>query len=316
MKALSIRDGITIVHIEHQMAGKVGFFAGVFEVFKKQGISVDLVSTSKNSVTITLDPESLVLGAVEAARSDLHGNCTVTVIENCATVSLIGAQIRSTLAGLSAALVVLREYKVYMMTANHLNFTFVVDEKHAETILIELHSQYKLATSLVSPAEFGETWTALSKVPLEQCGSPVPAPTRGPPSPLVHLREQGQRSAHALAGSATSLQLRPSSSKSLVGFVGWRGMVGSVLMQRMIEERNFDGSFQPIFFSTSQVGQLGPAVEGSDPSPLADANDIELLRSMAVIVTCQGGDYTNEVHPKLRKAGWTGFWIDAASALR
>jgi aspartate-semialdehyde dehydrogenase len=99
-----------------------------------------------------------------------------------------------------------------------------------------------------------------------------------------------------------------------VGFVGWRGMVGSVLMDRMQAENDFQG-FEPFFFSTSQVGQPGPAL-GLDAPPVMDANDLAALRPLDVIVTCQGGDYTKAVHPKLRSAGWTGYWIDAASALR
>jgi aspartate-semialdehyde dehydrogenase len=96
-----------------------------------------------------------------------------------------------------------------------------------------------------------------------------------------------------------------------VGFIGWRGMVGSVLMGRMAEERDFDGSFQPHFFSTSQIGGAGPA-----DGPLGDAHDLEALAAMDLIVTCQGGDYTSRVHPQLRGAGWSGLWLDAASTLR
>jgi len=99
-----------------------------------------------------------------------------------------------------------------------------------------------------------------------------------------------------------------------VGLVGWRGMVGSVLMQRMQEQRDFD-LIDPVFFSTSQVGGKGPAV-GRDVPPLKDAKNVDELRKMEIIVTCQGGDYTNEIYPKLRAAGWNGYWIDAASALR
>jgi len=98
------------------------------------------------------------------------------------------------------------------------------------------------------------------------------------------------------------------------GIVGWRGMVGSVLMQRMAAERDFD-HVEPAFFSTSQAGGAAPDV-GRGPSPLRDANDLAALASCDVVVTCQGGDYTNAVHPKLRAAGWKGYWIDAASALR
>jgi len=99
-----------------------------------------------------------------------------------------------------------------------------------------------------------------------------------------------------------------------VGFVGWRGMVGSVLMQRMREERDFD-DIDPAFFTTSNVGGQGPDI-GRATGALGDARSIEALKALDVVVTCQGGDYTNEVYPKLRAAGWTGYWIDAASALR
>jgi aspartate-semialdehyde dehydrogenase len=99
-----------------------------------------------------------------------------------------------------------------------------------------------------------------------------------------------------------------------VGFVGWRGMVGSVLMQRMTEERDFDG-IRPVFFSTSQSGGEAPSF-GGHRSTLQDAFDIDALRSLDIIISCQGGDYTNDVYPKLRQSGWDGYWIDAASALR
>ena len=99
-----------------------------------------------------------------------------------------------------------------------------------------------------------------------------------------------------------------------VGFVGWRGMVGSVLMQRMLEERDFD-HVEPVFFSTSQVGGSGPEI-GRDVPPLKDARNIDELKAVDVVVSCQGGDYTTDIFPRLRSAGWQGHWIDAASALR
>jgi aspartate-semialdehyde dehydrogenase len=99
-----------------------------------------------------------------------------------------------------------------------------------------------------------------------------------------------------------------------VGFVGWRGMVGSVLMQRMHAERDF-ALVEPVFFSTSQVGAIGPFI-GKETAPLKDARSVAELAAMDIVVSCQGGDYTNEIHPKLRAAGWKGHWIDAASALR
>jgi len=99
-----------------------------------------------------------------------------------------------------------------------------------------------------------------------------------------------------------------------VGLVGWRGMVGSVLMQRMREERDFD-HVDPVFFTTSQPGAKGPDI-GRNVPPLKHAADLKELKSMQVIVSCQGGEYTNDMYPKLRADGWNGFWIDAASALR
>ena len=99
-----------------------------------------------------------------------------------------------------------------------------------------------------------------------------------------------------------------------VGFVGWRGMVGSVLLQRMQEERDFD-LIEAEFFTTSQVGARGPAISGQGQA-LRDARSIDELARMDTIISCQGGDYTNDMHPQLRAAGWKGYWIDAASALR
>ncbi|MES2355640.1 MAG: aspartate-semialdehyde dehydrogenase [Pseudomonadota bacterium] len=99
-----------------------------------------------------------------------------------------------------------------------------------------------------------------------------------------------------------------------VGLVGWRGMVGSVLMQRMQEENDF-ALVDSVFFSTSQVGGAGPKI-GKDTPPLKDARNIAALKEMDVIISCQGGDYTSEIFPKLRGEGWKGYWIDAASTLR
>ncbi|MEI6227313.1 MAG: aspartate-semialdehyde dehydrogenase [Methylophilaceae bacterium] len=99
-----------------------------------------------------------------------------------------------------------------------------------------------------------------------------------------------------------------------VGFIGWRGMVGSVLMQRMMEENDF-ALIEPQFFTTSQIGERAPNV-GKDSAPLKNAKSISELKVMDVIVSCQGGDYTSEIFPALRADGWTGHWIDAASTLR
>jgi aspartate-semialdehyde dehydrogenase len=99
-----------------------------------------------------------------------------------------------------------------------------------------------------------------------------------------------------------------------VAFIGWRGMVGSVLIDRMIAEDDFHG-FEPVFFTTSQVGQKSPKV-GIPVPPLRDAYDIKELQRTDIIVTCQGSDHTREVYPKIRSAGWKGYWIDASSLLR
>ncbi|WP_025647075.1 MULTISPECIES: aspartate-semialdehyde dehydrogenase [unclassified Psychrobacter] len=104
-------------------------------------------------------------------------------------------------------------------------------------------------------------------------------------------------------------------SNLTVGLVGWRGMVGSVLIERMREEKDFTG-ITPVFFSTSNSGGDAPSFDGISPSKLKDAHDIKSLADCDVIITCQGGDYTQKVHQPLRDSGWEGYWIDAASTLR
>src|SRR5580698_83120 len=99
-----------------------------------------------------------------------------------------------------------------------------------------------------------------------------------------------------------------------VGLVGWRGMVGSVLMQRMQQEGDFD-LIEPVFFSTSNAGGNAPLFAKNE-TKLKDASSIDDLKKCDAIISCQGGDYTNDVFPKLRAAGWNGYWIDAASTLR
>src|SRR5450432_1090422 len=99
-----------------------------------------------------------------------------------------------------------------------------------------------------------------------------------------------------------------------VGIIGWRGMVGSVLLERMREERDFE-VVSPTFFSTSQAGAAGPRI-GAMSAQVHDANDIAALAKFPMLISAQGGDYTQAIHPRLRAAGWKGYWIDAASALR
>lgn len=121
---------------------------------------------------------------------------------------------------------------------------------------------------------------------------------------------------HAICGTRGRLEIMNFNPGDSVGFVGWRGMVGSVLMKRMLEENDFK-DISPVFFTTSNVGGEAPTFDGTlEPSTLKDAYDLNELRQHKIIVTAQGGDYTKEVHPKLREYGWEGLWIDAASALR
>lgn len=121
---------------------------------------------------------------------------------------------------------------------------------------------------------------------------------------------------HAICGTRGRLEIMNFNPGDSVGFVGWRGMVGSVLMKRMLEENDFN-DISPVFFTTSNVGGEAPTFDGTlEPSTLKDAYDLNELRQHKIIVTAQGGDYTKEVHPKLRESGWEGLCIDAASALR
>jgi aspartate-semialdehyde dehydrogenase len=99
-----------------------------------------------------------------------------------------------------------------------------------------------------------------------------------------------------------------------VGLIGWRGMVGSVLVERMREERDFD-LIDPVFFSTSQAGTAGPEI-GKPAPAVKNAKQLDALMAMDVLISCQGSDYTSEIYPKLRQAGWNGYWIDAANVLR
>ena len=100
-----------------------------------------------------------------------------------------------------------------------------------------------------------------------------------------------------------------------VGFVGWRGMVGSVLMQRMLEEKDFD-LIEPVFFSTSSAGGKGPAIGKAPVAALRDAGNVKAFAGLDAIVTCQGGEWTKPMYPALRASGWSGYFIDAASTLR
>src|SRR5882672_2466419 len=109
-------------------------------------------------------------------------------------------------------------------------------------------------------------------------------------------------------------EIDPGGLMKKVGIIGWRGMVGSVLVERMRAERDFD-LIEPVFFSTTQAGGAGPQI-GKATAPVGDARDVRALAAMDVLISCQGSDYTAEIYPKLRAAGWNGYWIDAAKTLR
>ena len=125
----------------------------------------------------------------------------------------------------------------------------------------------------------------------------------------------GKRPDAAEAAARGQAQRRHGGAKMTVGMVGWRGMVGSVLIQRMNEENDF-AEIEPVFFSTSNAGGEGPAVNGRPTGKLRDATSISELKKLDVILTCQGGEWTKAIYPQLRAAGWSGYWIDAASTLR
>ncbi|MDO5634508.1 MAG: aspartate-semialdehyde dehydrogenase [Micrococcus sp.] len=120
-----------------------------------------------------------------------------------------------------------------------------------------------------------------------------------------------------MTADASASLITDATAVPTVGLIGWRGMVGSVLMERMAAEGDF-ARIHPVFFSTSNAGGAAPAFPGmsGEPEPLGDAYDLEALARLPFILTCQGGDYTSEVYPRLRAAGWGGVWIDAASTLR
>eukprot|EP01041_Mallomonas_annulata_P014385 gene14385-30624_t len=125
----------------------------------------------------------------------------------------------------------------------------------------------------------------------------------------------GSSCAHPARRAGQTVHKQPCVDMSkLVGLVGWRGMVGSVLMDRMAQEKDFD-LIEPLFFSTSNSGGKAPAWAKNETT-LQDAFNIDALKRCDIIITAQGGDYTTEVFPKLRAAGWNGHWIDAASTLR
>jgi len=132
-------------------------------------------------------------------------------------------------------------------------------------------------------------------------------------SRLLKRVSEGFPSKRCFSGSLSPRRCFSSGSLPLLGIVGYRGMVGSILMDRMVEENDLS-HFQPVLFSTSQAGSPGPDLCGG--RAIENANSIDSLKSMDYIISCQGGDYTKEVHPKLRAEGWNGYWIDAASNLR
>jgi diaminopimelate decarboxylase/aspartate kinase len=164
VKAIAIRKGITLVSMESPgMWHQVGFLADAFQVFKQHGMSVDLVSTSETNVTVSLDPtaNSLDSAALERLSSALSELCKVQVLGPCASLSLLGQNIRGILHELGSAFELFQDQKIYLVTqaANDLNFTFVIDESQGDRLVQQLHE--RLIQSIGSDRVLGPTWEQL-----------------------------------------------------------------------------------------------------------------------------------------------------------
>ena len=179
LKAISQRSGLTLISMESmEMWHQVGFLADVFQIFRSHGFSVDLISTSESNVTVSIDVGANVADrtTVMALAADLGRLCRVSVIEDCAAVTLVGRRIRAILHELSSALEVFEEHKVHLVTqaANDLNFTFVVDSEHAYRLVQRLHSL--LVNKFQEGGVFGPTWAQLLAPTLVSTPVSLPAP--------------------------------------------------------------------------------------------------------------------------------------------
>jgi len=164
LKAIAIKKGITLVSMESPgMWHQVGFLADAFQVFKNQGLSVDLVSTSETNVTVSLDPTANTLdaGAIERLTAELGELCRVEILGPCASLSLLGQNIRGILHELGSAFELFQDQKIYLVTqaANDLNFTFVIDESQGDRLVQQLHE--RLIAGIGSDKVLGPTWTEL-----------------------------------------------------------------------------------------------------------------------------------------------------------
>jgi diaminopimelate decarboxylase/aspartate kinase len=172
LKAISQRSGLTLISMESmEMWHQVGFLADAFQIFRAHGFSVDLISTSESNVTVSIDVDANVSeqSAINALAADLSRLCRVTIIEDCAAVTLVGRRIRAILHELSSVMEVFEEHKVHLVTqaANDLNFTFVVDSEHAHRLVKRVHAL--LVNQFQEGGTFGPTW--------EQLRGPIPSPT-------------------------------------------------------------------------------------------------------------------------------------------
>lgn len=178
LKAISQRSGLTLISMEStEMWHQVGFLADAFQVFRAHGFSVDLISTSESNVTVTIDIDANVTerSAVAALAADLSRLCRVTVIEDCAAVTLVGRRIRTILHELSSVMEVFEEHKVHLVTqaANDLNFSFVVDSEHAYRLVQRVHAL--LVTRFEEGGIFGPTWQQLSAPDTDLAKTTLPA---------------------------------------------------------------------------------------------------------------------------------------------
>jgi len=179
LKAISQRSGLTLIAMESmEMWHQVGFLADAFQIFRAHGFSVDLISTSESNVTVSIDIGANVTdqSAITALAAELGQLCRVTVIEDCAAVTLVGRRIRAILHELSSVMEVFEEYKVHLVTqaANDLNFTFVVDSEHAYRIVQRLHGLF--VNRFQEGGVFGPTWEELVEPPPTPTSISLPIP--------------------------------------------------------------------------------------------------------------------------------------------
>src|SRR4030088_82831 len=205
VKAIAIKKGITLVSMESPgMWHQVGFLADAFQIFKQEGLSVDLVSTSETNVTVSLDPTANTLdpAALQRLTSALESLCRVEILGPCASLSLLGHNIRGILHELGSAFELFQDQKIYLVTqaANDLNFTFVIDEAQGDRLVQQLHE--RLIQGIGSDKVLGPTGQQLFS---DQRGPPPPASWWEEPEKRRRLIAIAEREASAFVYDVTAL---------------------------------------------------------------------------------------------------------------